>query len=337
MIETPVPHRADWMKEAGWGVCVHFLAGRVDDPSSHIISPDSWNRRVDEFDVAGISRHLADCGAGYCMITIGQNSGHYCAPNAAYAELVGASDKLSRRDLITDMARALKRHNIPLLAYIPSGAPCADKHACARLEYDNTIPEKYAFNDPKVPRQTAFQLKWQMVLQEWSLRWGDLVRGWWVDGCYYSQAMYLPDDEPNFHSLAAALRAGRADACLAFNSGTALHYKRISVEEDYIAGETAECLPIGGFYGTGFTPLPEKIDGAQLHFLNFLGTLWGQGLPRLPDILAASYTRYIRDRGGAITWDVPITADGKLHAAFLRQLEAIGKQQLNKEGQLCNV
>ena len=54
--------------------------------------------------------------------------------------------------------------------------------------------------------------------------------------------------------------------------------------------------------------------------LNFLGDWWGAGAPRFPDALVAGYTRYINDRQGVVTWDVPISKAGRMAEAFIRQL-----------------
>ena len=54
--------------------------------------------------------------------------------NGGANKLVGISpSKCSRRDLIADLAKALKSQNIRLLVYLPSGAPAADHEARKRL------------------------------------------------------------------------------------------------------------------------------------------------------------------------------------------------------------
>lgn len=45
---------------------------------------ETWNRQVDALDVEGLANQLASTGAKYLLFTIGQNSGHYCAPNAVH-------------------------------------------------------------------------------------------------------------------------------------------------------------------------------------------------------------------------------------------------------------
>ncbi len=93
-------HRADWMRDAKWGVMNHYLSdwqGRV----NHLtMSVEQWNKMIDAFDVEALAKQLASVGAPYYQISIGQNSGYYLSPNKAYEEITGAAPgKCSRRDL----------------------------------------------------------------------------------------------------------------------------------------------------------------------------------------------------------------------------------------------
>lgn len=320
MTETNARTRSstDWMLQPGWGVFFHFLAGEAGGPlqeeNGANVSVDAWNARVDGVDVDGLARQLAEIGAGYLGITIGQNSGHYCSPNAAYDELVGISpSKCSRRDLIADLAAALSARNIRLIAYIPSGAPSDDPVARERLEW------KWGFSGDWGGERTglrlaSFQRRWESVLREWSLRWGDAVAGWWVDGCYFSDEMYRHDDEPNFRSLTAALRAGNPDAVVALNPGITIPVISLTEHEDYTAGEVAEAFPV----------CPGRwVDGAQYHVLSYLGQFWGKGQPRFHPDFVRGYTRDVNSRGGVVTWDVPPGRNGLISEAFMRQLELL--------------
>ena len=117
----------DWFRDAGWGVFTHYLIGKD-------TTAEAWNRQVDAFDVPGLVEQLEAIGGKYYVITIGQNSGHYCAPNATYDGLVGIEpSKCSRRDLIADIAQALRPHGIRLMVYLPSGAPGHDRVARKKL------------------------------------------------------------------------------------------------------------------------------------------------------------------------------------------------------------
>src|SRR5512137_1942451 len=117
----------DWFRDARWGVFIHYLAGLPSADNPDGVSVEDWNRRIDGFDVEGLARQLAEVRAGYLFLTLGQNSGFFLSPNATYDALVRRiPSRLSRRDLVADMAAALAPHGIPLLVYMPAHAPALD-------------------------------------------------------------------------------------------------------------------------------------------------------------------------------------------------------------------
>ena len=307
-----------WFREAGWGIMCHYLAGLPgggDDAFN--VSAEDWQRQVDAFDLDAFVAQIASTGAGYLLFTVGQNSGHYCAPNATYDELTGLTPtKCSKRDLILEIAEALEPHGIRLMVYTTGGAP-NEPSASTALKWLNNR------NDPG-HRLVEFQLMWNRILTEWSARWGTRVHGWWVDGCYFADTMYAFDDEPNWESFRRALKSGNPDALVAFNPGVKIPVVTQG-GEDYTAGELAHALTVGKWREGGFRTIPSEVGGAQYHVLTFLGQFWRQGEPRFSDGLAVGYTQFIIDNGGVITWDVPIESDGRIPQAFVHQLQAIGR------------
>ena len=306
--------RADtnWFRDARWGAFVHFLAS--DD-----LSAEQWNERVDAFDVDGLAAQLASVGAGYLFITTGQNSGHYCAPNETYDRIVGITpSKCSRRDLVGDLADALRPHGIRLLAYHPSGAPDRDPVAVERLQWT-----KHEWGAPGW-RLPEFQRMWEGVIREWSERWGERVAGWWLDGVYFADAMYRRPDPPNFASLAAAAKTGNSGSLVAFNGGVATPAVCMSEHEDYTAGELAYELPLRDGYSWQTRQYDQTrfVDGAQYHVLCFLGEWWAHGRPRLTDDLVLGWTRFVTSRQGVVTWDVPLV-DYRIPQPFIDQLAAL--------------
>ncbi len=164
--ETP-RNRADWMQEARWGVMTHYLADWIARVDKMEMSAEQWNKLIDNFDVEGLAKQLKSAGAGYYLITLGQNSGYYLCPNSTYDSYVGINpSKCSRRDLVADLYEALNKRGIKLMVYLPSGAPGGDKIAKEKLQW-----QRGGY------RNLQFQLKWEKVIREWSLRWGDKVAG----------------------------------------------------------------------------------------------------------------------------------------------------------------
>jgi len=302
----------DWFKEAGWGVFTHYLT----KPET---TAERWNELVEDFDLDGLVDQLASTGAPYYFITIGQNSGHFCAPNETYDAIVGIQpSKCSRRDLVGDLYEALHKKGIELLVYLPAGAPAHDKVACERLEWEWGFEGEWG--GPAGPRTgkrlAAFQKKWEAVIADWSRRWGTKVRGWWFDGCYFADEMYRHPDPPNFESFAASAKAGNPDALVAFNPGVKVPVVCHSEFEDYTAGEISDAFPV----------CPGRwVDGAQYHILSYLGSNWCRGdRPRFSDEFVIGYTKDTCAAGGVVTWDVPILETGLIPDAFVDQLKKLG-------------
>jgi hypothetical protein len=308
--EGPVAARADWMRSARWGVMTHYLADWRAQVDGGEMTVQRWNQLIDGFDVDALAAQLQSVGAGYYLISIGQNSGYYLAPNPTYDRLTHATEsKCSRRDLVADLAAALGKRGIRLMVYLPSGAPSRDQAAVAALDWRN---------GPS--RNATFQQNWEAVIEDWSVHWGPRVSGWWFDGCYWPNHMYRAKGAPDFASFAAAARAGNPAAAVAFNPGVMYRPISLTPEEDYTAGEVDKperWEPRRAMDG--------RVDGTQIHVLSYLGETWGKGRqPRLTDDEAVAQARRIAAAGGVVTWDAPVTANGTLAPEFVRQLQAIG-------------
>lgn len=305
----------DWFRACRWGVFSCFLADTASNLKPIDLTAAEWNRRVDSFDVDGLTRQLVQAHVPYFILTIGQNSGFYLSPNCTYDEITGiAPSKCSRRDLIADLARALQPHGIRLLVYLPGGAPAADAAAKEKLE------------SPLDDRLTALQRHWEGVCREWSRRWGRSVHGWWIDGPYNAPA-YSHPDAPNYRSFAVALKAGNPDAIVAFNNGLRLPLYSMTEYEDFTPGEIERDLPVAPGCLPDYSRLQNfsrQLNGAQLHVLTVMGEWWGKGPLRFPDELTIAYTKYFNSKGGVVSWDVPLTSTGLLDEGFRLQVEALG-------------
>jgi alpha-L-fucosidase len=322
--------RADteWFKNARWGVFMHFLAERQE-------TVESWNKKIDGFNVKKLVEQLVAVKAKYFFLTLGQNSGFFLSPNAAYDSLVKRSpSRLSRRDLIADIISELEPTGIRMMVYLSSHAPADDQLAVEGLQctpkWDASAwclrPGRYLVPDESAidERLTAFQRNWEAIIREWSLRWGKSVHGWWFDGCYYADKMYRNSDEPNFKSFASAVKAGNPQSLVAFNPGVKVPVISHSEYEDYTAGEINSALPAYGDddWNRNITPF---IDGARYHLLGFLGRSWGSPEPRFPMELVVGYTKYINSFDGVITWDIGPNPDGTISEKCFEQLLMLGK------------
>jgi hypothetical protein len=138
--------------------------------------------------------------------------------------------------------------------------------------------------------------------------------------------MYRFHDPPNFATFAAALKAGNPDAIVAFNPGVKVPVVALSKHEDYAAGEvTLPKLPQAVEACSGRWLECEGVK-VQYQILTFLGTTWcGGERPQWPDDKVVSLTRRLTEKGGVITFDVPIQKTGLIPSPFLQQLRVIGQ------------
>jgi len=302
--------RAAWMRNAGFGVMVHYLPEWIDAEREWTV--EAWNAQVGGFDVEALARQAEGTGAGYVVLSIGQNSGFYLAPNPAYDRLTGIRpSKCSRRDLVAELARALERRGLRLLVYLTSGPPSNDPAAGKALGWEG---------DGRPNRE--FQRRWETVVAEWSRRWGRAVSGWWFDGCSRPNTMYRSPRPPNFASFAAAARAGNPATAVAFSPGLYYPVYPLSPHEDYTAGLIYD---FEREFVNARRVSEGRVDGAQLHVLSFLGRTWGRGEPRFRADQVLAYTGKVREHGGAVTWDVPVQPDGTIAEPFLERLGPLGR------------
>ena len=283
-------HRTDWLYEAKWGVMFHYVFG-----SEHmdVHSPSQWNKAVGAFDVDGLADQLSEVGAGYLLLTIAQMP-PLNAPNSVFDANVDAPPPVTtHRDLFANVAAALGKKGISLMAY--------STYFATNQKLD------------KKDAETRFPDWWPAGLAEYSRRWGRKVRGWWFDG--------QRGNEDLNRQLAEAARAGNPDAIVAYNKPHG--FQRNSIYEDYTAGDTPhapEALCAGRWV--------EK--GLQWHMLSFLGYSWGPSCkrsdnPRYSTDFVADKSRQLVSAGGVVTWDLPPLACGLIDRAYLEQLAAIGK------------
>ena len=292
---------ATWLREAGYGVFVHYLGGG-----------DGWNEKVDSFDVEKFTSQVVQTGATYLVFTLGQNSGYYCSPNATYEKLAGyeTGQRCSTRDLPMEIADALAGKGIRLMLYLPSRSPQRDARAMKNL---GDVHERQ-------PAPQEFTRNWSAVIREWSLRYGEKVSGWWFDGSY-NRAGWDDLSKPyNWNTWAAAVRAGNPGSLIAFNPGASIThaFNRLTDQQDYTAGEQNRF---------GATPQSNPAPpGMQWQILSYLGTRWAKADgPRWSDAWMIYYIRTVSRQGGAVTIDVNVSADGTIYGPHLKQLIAIGK------------
>ena len=282
---------ASWMQN-GYGVMYHLL-------------PNNYNKAHFDaaIDVERICGQLEAAGASYFVLSLGQNSGYYLAPNDKFSSLVSVDPfgRSTSRDIIMEFALELQARDIKLVLY----STCLPTTGI-KSDWTNMNADEYSSDTPKHNTESA--MLWGMVLREWSLRYGSLVSGWWMDGGY------SPMNETSEIKtiLANSIKAGNPNAVIALNPG--IYIAENGAQDDYTAGETD--FPFGSdnvnqLYDKTkwLTPNNNPVPGdIQWFMLTFLSVGWCHNTgPRqgLYDAqLWAEYVKTVLDQGGAICLDV---------------------------------
>ncbi|HEX7867574.1 MAG TPA: hypothetical protein VF555_21630 [Variovorax sp.] len=277
----------------GFGVMVHYL------PDKQSIG------EIKRFDVEAFAAALADMRASHLILTLGQNSGQYIAPNAALEVLCPASAaNRPPRDLPLEIGRALRSRGIALILYLPFRAPQSDP---ALMECLGDVSEQE-------PPPARFIAAWSSVIRDWSERYGALASGWWFDGTYNTKGI----TPAGWEMLCSAARAGAANRLLAFNAGEGA--ERFS----------AKSAPCQNLMAGEYMQPPAHLGGPpselMLHVLTPLSASWGREAPAR--FTAAQLRGWIEEAAaarGLFTLDMPIDAAGRFlpaHVALMKSVTA---------------
>jgi len=296
-----------WLRDAGYGVFVHFLPGDRQGLT-----------QVNRFDVEALAEQLDSIGAGYLVLTLGQNSGFMNSPNATYERITGydPGERCSTRDLPLDLYRALNPKGIKLMLYLPCQVPNGDARA------------QQAFGLPQGPKDqpidTTFAGKWAEVIQDWSVRYGDRIAGWWFDGGYE----WIGFNEQTATIYADAVKKGNPNAIVTFNPGVRLI--RWTQAEDYTAGELNEPFDV--------VPTDRWVNGSQWHALTYLGDNWSRRNTRFTEAQWIEWASSVVAKQGVLTLDLGPNLDassgpiGSLAEPQLKLVRAIGNALRKQAG-----
>lgn len=293
-------HKTDRLFQARFGVMEHFLIPSAD--KLHLAA---------EYDANAVAEQLHRIGAGYLLLTLGQNSGYYCAPNDPYEDMLGykRGSHCSESDLPARLLEALSKYNIRLMLYATCQTPNTDHHAQQVFGLLQGQGDQLLTLD--------FAKKWVEILSFWAERYGTAIAGWWLDGGFrnYGATDQIMD------LYAQALRRPNPDTVIAFNPG-GCRVIRNAIAEDYTAGEMNEPLdtyPQGRF-----------LEGLQWQILTYIGEDWGMRTPRYTPEAWSNWAKQVFAKGGVITvdsgpcYDSGIAPIGTLSPQAEAYLTAIG-------------
>ena len=314
--ETQAPQCGiPWMQEGPFGLMVHWLS--VTQPrEGQAIS--NWNDKVDAFRLEHFWSQVRQSGAKWLIFPFGQNTGRYCSPNSYLNhEFPGLC---SNRDLFGEIARLARRDGIKMIGYLPSEVDAQPEETRRFWEWDAHPEDK-----------SRFQEKYQRFIRAYAESLGELLNGWWFDGCYnastnpYLRTQTWHNGRFDFPAWQAAARAGNPAAVLAMNMD-ANDGRYPFPDLDYTAGE---CNDLDALKCD--SPL---VNGrVQWHALLWIDCSWVHaekpGLIAPPRFTLDELHAFVggaHANGGGVTLNIGIYEDGSLADPSLDQLAALSER-----------
>ena len=289
--------RTQWMYEGKVGISTHYCPWKIDEVEDV----------ANSFQVEKVAEQVEQAGAKWFMMSMHHMHWLMMAPNKTYDDILGHSNYTPQRDVFAELIEALDKHDISLV--IGLNIRLDPKSA------SNKIDKNIARSMGNWPPDKKMLDNISAVYREFSLRYGDKIAGWWIDGSELGSIMHADGREKWFAQIAEALRAGNPNVAIAFNPGAERWY-RFSEFNDFIAGES-----------DGMTFLPDKgrfKNGAQWHVRTHLGNRWKSGGCRYTDAEVINYAKAVIAAGGVLTFDVGTTG-------IIRPLQGVQGETLQTE------
>ncbi|MFT7035653.1 MAG: hypothetical protein ACJA2S_004177 [Cyclobacteriaceae bacterium] len=198
------------------------------------------------------------------------------------------------------------------MLYLPSNPPISNELVSEKLKYSYKKDSATSqFNQPIL----------ESMIREWSLRYGQGVKGWWFDGLYSWNGIRSTRMDMSLahnistHTLAA--KAGNKHSIVTFNSGFGKIHANTPYG-DYTSGEKAT---IDEFPASRWVE-----EGVQWFLFTYLGEKWGgSGQQFQTDSLTAKAQKIAQNKG-VLCLEVVTSGEGEILPAHLDQIKAVGKK-----------
>ncbi|MCF2900600.1 hypothetical protein ACSFVZ_16700 [Pseudoalteromonas sp. SYSU M81236] len=328
---SELPKEVRWMQDAKWGISHHYLAGgTLDNAWYQITDYDEWNNYVNGFDVDAYAQKAEKLGYRYVIFTLTQNRGYLSTTSEIYdlhspacpkVEVApgcktqlnsNQADYTPSRDLVLDLALALKAKGIKLIAYLPSH-----------------LGDRWTGTKVKAPYPDWFL---KGFISERAKKWGDNIAGWWFDGWYQAdeseQELAANNAYPVADKLAESVRSGNPNAVITISDGFDYSFIPNDPQSNYTQGEHNELPPIPES-GEVTTALGTKVQWHGFTYTSLEDPLfggWGQVKRSLKysNEEVAERVKAISQVGGVTTLDVAINPNGTWLVDRLVQIQTVG-------------
>ncbi len=291
--------RANWLKEAGYGIFCHWTTHSVPENGEKKNHADA----IRDFDIDTFTSQIIDTGARFLFFTITHADMFLPFPLKEMDEII--PDHTSERDLVSELYEKLNPHGIKLCVYF-NGEGCTDPAWSEATQF---------YNNPRVHAEYCYK-----ITEAISRKFGDKICGWWIDCCYEPGICGGRGLRYDYARYSEALRAGNPDSIVAFNfRGIETWGSEWGRDiADFQAGEENDLshLPSGADSGEG---------GLQWFGLCWMDDFWvhektGEPTPVHSNEKVLNYIHRVKENGGAFAYNVAPYQEGRISAKTMEQL-----------------
>ena len=291
--------RANWLKEAGYGIFCHWTTHSVPENGEKKNHADA----IRDFDIDTFTSQIIDTGARFLFFTITHADMFLPFPLKEMDEII--PNHTSERDLVSELYEKLNPHGIKLCVYF-NGEGCTDPAWSEATQF---------YNNPRVHAEYCYK-----ITEAISRKFGDKICGWWIDCCYEPGICGGRGLRYDYARYSEALRAGNPNSIVAFN------FRGIETWgsewgrniADFQAGEENDLshLPSGADSGEG---------GLQWFALCWMDVFWvhektGAPTPVHSNEKVLNYIHRVKENGGAFAYNVAPYQEGRISAKTMEQL-----------------
>jgi hypothetical protein len=208
-----------WFREAGFGLMIHWTSGVTPRHGA----PKPYEEAVRDFDLPLFVDQVARTGARVVTLTTSHARMFFPAPLRSLEAILPG--RTSSRDLVGELAEALRARGIRLMLYYHLGSNADPKWQEASGFFKTDTRE--------------FWDHWSAVIGEAGERYGDRLAGWWFDD---GTANYYYRSAP-WERLARVAKTGHSGRLICFNPWV---LPPATEFEDYLAGEGGGDPTLGG-------------------------------------------------------------------------------------------
>lgn len=206
--------KPEWLTEAGYGLFFHWNARSQPKTGS----ARSYAAAVASFDVNAFANMVKSTGADFIVLTTSWALPTFPAPLKTLEELLPGNT--TPRDLITDMANALNRHNIKLLVYC------------------NFRMDWLGWKKEDSTSTSAYTEKMISIYREIGERYAHKIGGLWID-----DGMALYPYNASFETITSVVKQYDSNLVIGYNSWI---YPRFTDFQDFYGGEYGITLRAAG-------------------------------------------------------------------------------------------